>query len=164
MTPKPTKEEVLRVLDYCPGSGLFTWVRAPDNHPRLDLTTAGTIGTGYVAIRINGIRYKAHHLAWLITHGEWPIEDVDHKNGCPLDNRSENLRLATNPQNQANRARNKGKSLAKGVRGLPSGAFNARIKVKGVSINLGVFATEAEAESAYMQAAQQHYGEFARRA
>lgn len=164
MTPRPTKDEISKILDYCPGSGLFTWIRPPGNHSRLDLTTAGSIGNGYVAIRIDGVRYRAHHLAWLITYGEWPAEEVDHRNGCPLDNRSENLRLATNPQNQANRARNKGKTVSNGVRVLPSGAFNARIKVKGVAINLGVFPTEDAAVSAYMQAAQQHYGEFARKA
>jgi len=125
---------------------------------------AGGISTGYVLIKVDGKKYKAHRLAWLHTHGEWPGGDIDHANGCPLDNRMSNLRIATNPQNQANRLRDHDKTTPKGVRATRSGRFVARITVNNQSIYLGIFDSAEEAQAAYLKASKEHYGEFARAA
>lgn len=159
-----TLERLKEVLRYEPEKGVFFWVRAPKNHPRLQEYLAGGIASGYVMIKIDGQKYKAHRLAWLYVHGEWPHGDLDHINGCPLDNRLDNLRIATNPQNQANRVRDSGKKTPKGVRLLPSGKFQARITVTHKQILLGTFDTPDAAQAAYFQAAQHHYGNFARKA
>lgn len=159
-----TKERLQTVLRYEPSSGLFFWVNPPKEHPRMRDYVAGGITTGYVMIKIDGQKYKAHRLAWLYVHGEWPAGDLDHANGCPLDNRIENLRIATNPQNQANRFRDRGKELPKGVRRLPSGRYQARISIDKRQHHLGSFDTEQQALEAYMEAARNHYGQFARAA
>ncbi|WP_168198431.1 HNH endonuclease [Pseudomonas sp. DG56-2] len=151
------------LLDYEPATGVLTWKSPPPTHPKLLNLPAGSTTTGYVLVKIDGRKYKGHHLAWLLMHGEWPEKEIDHRNGQPMDNRIDNLRLATPAQNQANKARRTGKQFAKGVRLLPSGKFNARIKVKGVLLSLGAFPTELEASDAYMTAARHHYGEFARK-
>lgn len=150
------------LLRYIPESGLFLWIRPPKNHTRLQEYAAGGIASGYVMIKIDGRKYKAHRLAWLYMHGAWPQGDLDHINGCPLDNRMANLRIATNAQNQANRMRDHNKAIPKGVRRLPGGRYQARITVKHRQIVLGTFNTPSAAEQAYIQAAQHHYGEFAR--
>jgi len=159
-----TSERLRAALRYEPETGLFVWVNPPGEHARLAGYVAGGISTGYVLIKIDGRKYRAHHLAWLYTHGEWPSMEIDHANGCPLDNRISNLRLATNPQNQANRRRDRAKSTPKGVKALPSGRFAARITVNKKLIHLGVFATEDQAQTAYLSASKSHYGEFARAA
>ncbi|WP_372356945.1 HNH endonuclease signature motif containing protein [Xanthomonas sp. NCPPB 3443] len=125
---------------------------------------AGGITTGYVLIKIDGRKYKAHRLAWLYVHGEWPAGDLDHINGCPLDNRISNLRIATNPQNQANRRRDRGKETPKGVRVLPSGRYQARISVNKQLHHLGTFDTAEQAQQAYADAARHYYQDFARAA
>ena len=155
-------ERLKEVLRYEPERGVFFWNRPPKNHPRLQEYVAGGISSGYVMIKIDGRKYKAHRLAWLYTHGEWPNGDLDHINGCPLDNRMKNLRVATNPQNQANRLRERNKATPKGVRRLPSGNFQARISVNKKQILLGIFNSPSEAQSAYIEAAEKFYGEFAR--
>lgn len=155
---------LLQALRYEPDSGLFYWITPPKQHPRMRDYAAGGIATGYVVIKIDNQKYKAHRLAWLYVHGEWPCGDIDHANGCPLDNRISNLRIATNPQNQANRRRDFGKDVAKGVRALPSGKYQARISVAGRLLCLGSFTTEQEASSAYLGAAKNHYGPYARAA
>lgn len=160
----PSFERVAAVLRYEPETGLFYWLSPPKGHPRLRDYVAGRITSGYVMIKLDGKKHKAHRLAWLLTHGSWPDGDVDHANGCPLDNRISNLRIATNPQNQANRKRDHGKALPKGVRINSRGRFNARIRVAGKCHSLGGFATAEEAEAAYIAAAILHYGEFARAA
>ena len=157
-------DRVQRVLSYEPHSGLFYWKEPPKGHSRLAGYVAGGITTGYVLIKIDGRKYKAHRLAWLMVTGEWPKKDIDHINGCPLDNRIDNLRLATASQNQANKARQRGKAIAKGVRALPSGRFQARITVGKRLIRLGTFQSESAALDAYAAAAQTNYGQFARAA
>jgi len=155
-------QRLRELLTYDSISGLFKWVKPTKYHPRLKNGIAGGISTGYVLIKIDGRKYRAHRLAWLYVHREWPAGGLDHINGCPLDNRISNLRIATNPQNQANRRRDRGKDTPKGVRRLPGGRFAARISVDKKLHHIGVFDTAEDAQSAYMDAAKKHYGNFAR--
>ncbi len=89
---------------------------------------------------------------------------VDHRGGRTLDNRRENLRVAT----QRNNLKNKEKyvSNTSGFRGVhldkKNGRWIARISVDGKKRPLGSFATPEEASKAYEAAAAEHYGEFAR--
>lgn len=92
-----------------------------------------------------------------------PGEVCDHINGDILDNRRVNLRLATvrqNAQNQSIRADNT--SGYKGVSQQQNGRWRATICIDGRNKHLGYFATAEEASTAYVNAAQQHFGEFAR--
>jgi hypothetical protein len=156
------RDYVMRMLEYNAETGVFTWKSPPRHHPRMLGKEAGCASTGYTLIRIRGAKIKAHRLAWLVAYGEIPSKDIDHINGDPLDNRISNLRLASNPQNQANRRRNAGKDTPKGVRRTQSGKYQARIRVAGKAINIGVFDTESLASNAYFVEAKKYYGEFAR--
>lgn len=70
------------------------------------LKPAGHItARGYVTIRISGKSYLGHRLAYLLTHGRWPIGEIDHINGNKGDNRITNLREVTRQQNTFNVAR-----------------------------------------------------------
>lgn len=92
-------------------------------------------------------------------------EQVDHIDGDGLNNRRENLRLATNAQNSANKGKaSKNTTGFKGVfrtKNRPK-PFRAQIKVNQKSIHLGLFDTAEQAHEAYKEAAKKYFGEFAR--
>lgn len=90
-----------------------------------------------------------------------PHEQVDHINMNGLDNRRENLRLATHSQNNHNRTQYRNnKSGYKGVN-KRGHRWYAAIKVNGKQIHLGTFDTPEQAYEAYKQAAIKYHGEFA---
>jgi HNH endonuclease len=89
---------------------------------------------------------------------------VDHRNMNGLDNRRENLRLATDSQNKCNRGRQRdNKSGFKGVSWFkPAKVWIAQIKYKRVGYYLGYYKTAEAAAHAYDAAARKLHGEFAR--
>lgn len=89
--------------------------------------------------------------------------EVDHKNGDKLDNTDGNLRIATRPQNCANRKKTKiGSSKYMGVYWDYSlDRWVAKLGHKGRRIHLGVFESEDEAARVRDGAALALNGEFA---
>ena len=150
------------VIAYCPKTGNFIWVTP--GLGRSITRFAGGMSGGYRTIRYQGKACKAHRLAWKIMTGEWPLEDIDHKNLDKSDNRWENLRLASRSENCGNKRL--GLRNTSGVKGVSWHAhkrrWQAQIKIHGKSIALGTFKTKEEAGAAYVKAAEFHFGEFAR--
>lgn len=93
-----------------------------------------------------------------------PDACVDHRNGNGLDNRRENLRLATHSQNQHNRGKHpKNRSGFKGVTwNIALGKWHSQIKINSSNFHLGYFTDIVEAAEAYKRAAEKLHGEFAK--
>ena len=58
-------------------------------------------GNGYLAIKLFGRPYLEHRLIWL-WHGFDLTGEIDHIDGNPLNNKIENLRLASHYENMRN--------------------------------------------------------------
>ncbi|NZD50570.1 HNH endonuclease [Rhizobium leguminosarum] len=160
-----THERLLSLLRYDPVAGVFIW------RVRVSNISAGTIaGTpkakGYRGIRIDGISYYEHRLAVFYMTGEWPENDVDHRNLIRSDNRYANLRPATVSQNKMNRRAQSNNLL--GVKGVSYDRrfdwYQARIKTNGRQRTIGVYGTLEEAAAAYEASANDNFGAFARAA
>jgi hypothetical protein len=113
---------------------------------------AGSIqGDGYVMIGINGKSWKAHRLAWLYVHGEWPQNDIDHVNGVRTDNRLENLRVVSRQDNSRHRVF-MNKNNTSGIVGVSyhkaTGKWQASMHVAGKQKYLGLYDTQEQAKQA----------------
>lgn len=124
----------------------------------------GTVRSVY-AVRNDGPRGKAR-LVYMhrVIAGTPDGMDTDHISGNGLDNRRENLRVATRAQNQHNRSlQSNNTSGAKGVTwSKEKGKWLAQITIREKNRSLGYFQTIEDASAAYAAASAELHGEFGR--
>ena len=93
--PLPPLERLNELLHYDPQEGVLRWRVGVGN--RTAGSVAGSItDRGYLQVGINGIRYKAHRIAYYMGTGIDPLHhQVDHcPDPTPTNNKLDNLRLA----------------------------------------------------------------------
>lgn len=163
----PSPDELRQLLRYEPETGALYWRQRPAHFfdcaarhlarvmGRWNVSwagkEAGTIGPyGYRMVTIFNRHFAAHRIAWCITHGQWPSEQIDHVNGQRDDNRLSNLRAATHAQNQRNMRISR--SNTSGVTGVywcrRTNRWKAEISLRSRKVYVGVFRDLAAAEAA----------------
>ena len=96
-------DETDKLLSYDPETGNLTW-----KINRCGTAKAGMIAGhldsshGYRIVRVNGERYRAHRVAWLLHYKEMPTERIDHINRNRDDNSIKNLRCVDKVTNHRN--------------------------------------------------------------
>jgi hypothetical protein len=136
------------LLEYDPDTGEFVW-RAGRNAGK----PAGSLDkiNGYWIIRAGGRYYRRGRLAWLFSHGEWPVE-ADHRDRVKTNDRLANLRNTDRHGNCINRGfANDSKRLTGVTMEGPTG-FHSSITVRGQRRYLGFFKTAEAAHQAYLTA------------
>lgn len=112
-------------------------------HCAVGKEVGGLTSKGYVRIILDGDSYLAHRLAWYYMTGDWPVNQVDHRDLDKTNNRWDNLRPATNAQNHQSKRLQKNNTT--GVTGVSynarTGKFYASIKANGHKHYLGTFDT-----------------------
>lgn len=159
-----TQEELKTLLQYNPTTGDFTWLEKASKYSNIKVgEIADKLHANYKDISINNKRYKSHRLVWLYFYGNFPSVMIDHIDCDRLNNKIENLRLATSSNNNWNRTLNSNtKTGVKGVRIHKNGNYEGRIMCNKISYYLGVFETLEEAEEAVTVKRAELHGEYAR--
>jgi hypothetical protein len=113
------------------------------------------------SIRVNGKQTTIWMHREILGLKKGDLKTGDHRNHNTLDNRRDNLRIATRTQQQRNKRKNqKNTSGFKGV--YPkNGRYAAQIKAGGKQIYLGTRDTAEAAHELYREAALRLHGEFA---
>lgn len=170
-------ERVRGLVTYDKKTGTLRWRTRPvrGEFSRTDKSwntkNAGNIAGsldhhGYRTISIDNIVVREHRLIWFMAYGTAPKGSIDHINGNRLDNRIENLREADHIKNAQNQKPHK--DLWSGLKGaywsIEKKKWYSRIRVEGRNINLGYFTDKISAHNAYLGAAIEHFGAFARSA
>ena len=152
-----TRERVLELLDYDPETGIFRW--RVDRKKVKAGQVAGTItDSGYVRVCLDGILYMAHRLVWFLETGDWPADQLDHRDRNKVNNRFSNLREATDAENRQNMPPRSNKTGLIGAhKGSNSRRWTSSIKVQGKKHHLGYFDTPAEAAAAYVEAKKTYH-------
>lgn len=135
----PTKEQLSEFLLYNAETGHF--YRKSDGK-RADSNM--TIGYRRVRLKINDVYHEflAHRVAWLIVHGVWPENEIDHINGDRADNSMSNLRHVTRKKNARNlKLRCDNSTGLSGLSVTSYGAWRVRINTNHV----GCYPTRNEA-------------------
>ena len=118
---------------------------------------------GYSRSVVGRTNYLSHRLIWMY-HNDFMPKQIDHIDGNPLNNRIENLRVATQSENQQNtKIRSNNTTGYKGVYFHKlTGKYAAQARLNGKCIHIGLFTCPKEAAIAYNKAAKELFGEFAR--
>lgn len=114
-------------------------------------------GNGYAITGSLGPKIYLHRLVYGRKNGK---TEIDHINGDRLDNRKQNLRLATRAENSYNLP--KRAAVSSRYKGVSWCKSRKKWKATIQRTALGRFITEEDAARAYDRAAVEKFGEFAR--
>lgn len=149
----PSSDELFERFDYTPSTGKLIWKANKRAH--LIGREAGTIWRpvtygyqrerAYRRVGLNCNIYPAHRLIWILVNGAIPDDmQIDHIDGDGLNNRLENLRLATSKDQARNQARSV--NNASGSIGVRRSRDSRYWDVTVGSKNIGTFGSFREAE------------------
>lgn len=162
-----SQKYIKTILHYNPTTGIFTWIgskrRGWNGKVAGSIRTVPNSQNCYIKIgKLFGRDIFAHQLAFLYMIGKIP-EKIDHIDHDGLNNCWNNLREATQQQNQANRQIGKNNtSEYKGVHWFKERkCWRARIGCNGKRISLGLFSNKEDAARAYNVAAMKFFGKYA---
>lgn len=153
-----TQEILKSQLSYDKDTGIFTRLHGRRLNEQ---NLVGSVQThGYRAISVCGKLYRAHRLAWLYVHGEFPKNQIDHINGNRDDNRIDNLRVVTAKENACNKRNPQGSNPYLGVtkkKRRDKYKWCARIMINQKPKHLGYFDSAEDAKNAYLLAKSQYH-------
>lgn len=158
-----TADRLKEVLDYDQDTGFFTWKIRTAHRVQVGDRAGCKSRLGYILIRVDNVLMKAQRIALIMEGVDLSGLEVDHIDGDPSNNARANLRAVTHHQNMRNSKKrvtsftSKWKGVSKMGR-----QWQARIYIDGKNVLVGRFRDERDAAEAYMFAALEHFGEYAR--
>ena len=172
--PLPSVEYLRECFEYDPDTGTLTWRARPRGHfngeriwrawnARHSGREAGqTLPSGYHRVAVCNTQYRVNRVITKLMTGEDPPRTVDHHDGDPSNDKWENLRPATQQEQNWNQGLRKNNTS--GFRGVYrfEKKWVAAITKERSFINLGLYGTPEEAAAAYGVEARKLHGKFYR--
>ena len=161
--PLPSQEELHKLFEYREGN--LYWKIKPRNSAKIGDKAGSLNSNGYIVLKLNNLPYKMHRIIWVYHYDTISSNlQIDHIDGDKANNTIENLRLATNSQNNFNN-----KSSYRNSKSNILGVSWSKTKRKWVSqicknnksIHLGYFVNQEDAIAARKAAELQYFAEFA---
>lgn len=153
--PSPTLQDLFRYEN----GALYWKIGIPGRSANKRAGSKKPNSSGYLRVFFDGKSRLLHRVIWELHNGHIPKGlTIDHKNGDKLDNRIENLRLASLCEQQFNTSSYTGR---KGVYfNKAAKKWFARMTAHGVYHWCGSHDTKEEALAAYSNKANELQGEF----
>lgn len=115
-----TQSVALELFDYDVSSGELRWkdpipakyYSSPRIANMVNTRWAGkpaanmNKNTGYLQVVFQRKLYQVHRIIWLMLHGSWPAEQIDHKSRVRVENTPSNLKAVSHAENMLNRSDN----------------------------------------------------------
>ena len=168
MLPSEGKVNDLELLkqaqeNFIYSNGNLLWAKKSAERIKIGDIAGAKTTKGYVKVIVNGKFYRAHRIIFLIHYGYLP-KLIDHIDGNPSNNKIENLREATNSQNQHNRKINANNvSKTKGISWEKSTKqWRVDLGVNGKRKHFGRFFDLELAELVSTEARNKYHKQFAR--
>lgn len=127
-----TQSELKELFYYDPETGMVTRKIKTSRRTKMggivgSLFTSGA-GKKYLRTQIGEKQYRLHRLIWLYVTGEFPPYEIDHVDGCGVNNKWSNLRSVTGQINKQNMR--KYITNSSGVSGIEWHKSHARWRVR----------------------------------
>lgn len=95
------KDLIKEYIHYEPETGELFWKKSPALWIKPGDKAGCLNQNGYIHVILKGKCLKAHRVAWLLSYGDWPKQQIDHINNIRTDNRISNLRDVDEQTNQS---------------------------------------------------------------
>ena len=156
-----TAERCRELFEYDQDTGVLTW-KIPYGRQMKGSVVGYIHPTGYRRVRVGTSEYRIHRIIFLWMTGHWPVNQVDHIDGDPLNNTWINLRDVTPTQNMHNmRLRASNRTGCPGVFFIESkNYYRVRIRVAGERYHVGYFKHLNDAIQAAVAFREKHHGEY----
>ena len=153
-----TAQRAHDLFDYNPTTGVLVRKFWRGGRGGAGTTVGVKTALGYLQIRVDGRHYLVHRVAWLMTHGNWPAEQIDHIDRVRDNNKLSNLREATNAENLRNKGQYRtNKSGATGVHfNRQRKKWEAAFVIDGARKYVGLYRSVEEASEARAEAQRGH--------
>jgi hypothetical protein len=147
------------LLSYDPLSGALVWLVGRSNAVAGSLAGTET-SHGYMAVGIDGEKFRVHRVVWALVHGAWPLQTIDHIDGDRCNNKLSNLRCVS----QAVNMQNMRKPSARNTSGLLGvywsgrrGGWMASISIGGKQKRWGPYKMQERAHEAYVAGKRKYH-------
>lgn len=154
-----TVERLRELLTYGPCTGVLRW-RVGYGKAFAGSVAGARTWAGYMAVGIDGEKFRVHRVAWAIAHGAWPTKTIDHLDGDRCNNKLFNLREVS----QAVNAQNIRKPTSRNTSGYLGvywserhGGWMASLGIAGKTKRRGPYKTPERAFDAYVDLKRRHH-------